>query len=239
MIGSGIPESVSCRGNVGVAEVSDLADLTAWYRGNSGVTTDANGVNAWADQSGNGYDVTQATDAKKPDNTDTQNGLTVITFDGTDDELAYGVSLFTAISQPNTIFLVYQWTYLDGNARIPLDGDGSGTRNVIYRLGSAGYNLAFHAGSTADTGTGADTNMHVHACVFDGASSDYRLDGSYIMQAGNVGTNALDGITLGSMYTSNAPAHVRIAEALFYDGEKTLSEMQAIEVELNAKWAVY
>jgi len=38
-----------------------------WFRGDLGVTQDGGGkVQTWADQSGNGYDVTQATSSKRP-----------------------------------------------------------------------------------------------------------------------------------------------------------------------------
>lgn len=43
-----------------------LAGLVTWLRADLGVTSDVNGVSAWADQSGNGHNYAQATNANKP-----------------------------------------------------------------------------------------------------------------------------------------------------------------------------
>ena len=45
---------------------SDLAGLVAWYQLGTGITNTGAGVSKWADQSGNGRDLLQATDANRP-----------------------------------------------------------------------------------------------------------------------------------------------------------------------------
>jgi hypothetical protein len=68
---------------------SSIAGLALWIRGDAGVTLDgSNNVTTWADQSGNGRDLTQGTAGKRPAGTAvTLNGLAVVRFDGSDDEL--------------------------------------------------------------------------------------------------------------------------------------------------------
>src|SRR5262245_29682685 len=65
-------------------------NLQLWFRADAGVTTNGTGnVSAWADQSGNGNNVTNTTAANQPlwlDNT--LNGLPVVRFDGANDELS-------------------------------------------------------------------------------------------------------------------------------------------------------
>ena len=44
----------------------DLDNLVAWYQFNIGITVTGAGVSTWADQSGNGNDLLQSTDADRP-----------------------------------------------------------------------------------------------------------------------------------------------------------------------------
>ena len=64
----------------GVDACDDVADLVAWFDATTGVTTGA--TFTWADQSGNGNDVTQSTAVLQPSVTAScQNSLDCIYFD--------------------------------------------------------------------------------------------------------------------------------------------------------------
>src|SRR5439155_19226332 len=68
-----------------------VAGYAAWYDASdtSTITASSNAVSQWNDKSGNGYHLTQGTGSRQPlTNTDTINGLNVIKFDATDDQLA-------------------------------------------------------------------------------------------------------------------------------------------------------
>jgi len=50
----------------GESIVPDMSDAVAWYRQGQGVTVTGAGVSTWADQSGNGNDLDQASDTSRP-----------------------------------------------------------------------------------------------------------------------------------------------------------------------------
>lgn len=64
---------------------SDLLNLEAWYKADAGITTVSSAVSVWADQSGNGRDVTQGVVSSRPAyGSVTLNGINVLSFDGTE-----------------------------------------------------------------------------------------------------------------------------------------------------------
>lgn len=79
-----------------------------WLRADLGITLNVGNVSAWADQSGNGLDVSQGTAASQPLYVASwKNGKPAITFDGVDDILRRATAFFTA-GQALTIFVVGQ-----------------------------------------------------------------------------------------------------------------------------------
>ena len=96
-----------------------LTSLRAWFKSDTG-TTIATGVSAWADQSGNGNNLVQATGSLQPALTSNAiNGLPALTFDGADDTMTVAFALV----QPSTVFfvmrpiaLVASRTFVDGGA---------------------------------------------------------------------------------------------------------------------------
>jgi len=84
-----------------------IPNLAAYYDSDFGITKDgSNKVSAWADQSGNGRDLVQATSSLQPLWEDNQlNGHPIITFDGIDDYL-----LFTPLSRflPYSLWIVFK-----------------------------------------------------------------------------------------------------------------------------------
>lgn len=77
---------------------SDIANLFAWYRFNTGITITGSGVSQWNDQTANALHITQATDAQRPTNS---SGL--ITFDGVQQRL---VNATATVAQPLTVCLL-------------------------------------------------------------------------------------------------------------------------------------
>src|SRR6056300_651333 len=84
----------------------DTTSLESFCSGTNGFVT------TWYDQSGNGNDATQSTDANQPQivssgSVITENGKPTVQFDGSDDSLF--VSLTSALSQPNTIIITHKF----------------------------------------------------------------------------------------------------------------------------------
>jgi alpha-tubulin suppressor-like RCC1 family protein/Ca2+-binding RTX toxin-like protein len=91
--------------------VSEIEGMKLWLKADAGVTKDSSGyVSVWADQSGNGHDVSQTTSASQPQwVSDATNGQPVIRFDGSNDYLT-GVTTSDFKPTNITIMAVYKLT---------------------------------------------------------------------------------------------------------------------------------
>lgn len=109
-------------GDTDVAEIlpSAITGLQAWYKSDTGVTESPAGVvSAWADQSGNGYTLSQATAGMRPTIVAGQlNGYPAVRFDGVDDGLQSAVNVATFPSKRGTCFVVCKPTAEFGNGLI-------------------------------------------------------------------------------------------------------------------------
>ena len=108
---------------------SDFSDLVLWLKADSGVKFDiANKrVSRWDDQSGNGYNFEQNTEANKPlrEGYDGANDKAYISFDGTNDSLESG-SNFPVSTNSYTIFVVAKQNYA-----------GTASKDILSYLRSA------------------------------------------------------------------------------------------------------
>ena len=214
----------------------DVLDLspTAWFDASdeSTITDTGGAVDTWADKSGNGYDLTQATAANKPTTgTRTLNGLNVLDFDGSSDylQVAFGATL----TQPNTIFMVFELES-GGGTRFLYDGIDASNRHVIYR--SSGIYRAF---AGVDQGGGsADTDPHISRAVFNGTSSSLFIDGSSNIATSDFGSQSLTGFTLGARYSIDNFFSGAIAELIIVDGTLTAGQISATETYLADKWGI-
>lgn len=120
---------------VSVFSPSDLPNLEAWYKADAGITTVSSAVSVWADQSGNGRDMTQGTAANRPAyGSETLNGIDVLTFDGSDWINSAGVSSHNFLHQGDSTFFILARA---GNVANP----------------NAGYGyIGSNAGATSKTG---------------------------------------------------------------------------------------
>src|SRR5438105_4905894 len=81
------------------------------------ITQSANAVSQVNDGSVTADNLTQATGANQPlTNTDTLNGLNVIKYDGTNDNLTGGAG--NTIAQPDTIFIAFKSSGFSGDAHM-------------------------------------------------------------------------------------------------------------------------
>ena len=205
----------------------------AWYDASdtSTITESGGTVSQLDDKSGNGNNLTQATEANKPTTgTRTLNGLNVLDCDGLDGlQVDFGVDY----SQPNTIFVVAQLDDLD-SAQTFFDGI-SGTKRHI---GQMYYNAVWRmdAGVSLNGGT-SDTNAHLLRFVYNTTSSTLHVDGVSTL-SGNAGTNVLDGFTFGSNYLFNFGVDGVIAEAIVVDGTLTAQQITDTETYLADKWGI-
>lgn len=197
-----IPVLMSGSGLQYIASLSPAA----WYRYGVGITSAGALVSAWADQSGNGRNLLQATGTNQP-TLDTDNS---ILFDGSDNFLK--TDAFT-LNQPETIYLLAKqvtWTIADSLF------DGNASAGGKIRQGSVTPGLLLNAGSsTADLATPAVGAFSVITTIFNGASSGMSVN-TGTFTTGNAGANNLGGITLASGGGAIQYANVAFKEVIVF-----------------------
>lgn len=205
-------------------EVED-GTLAAWVgAGNDGF------VATWYDQSGNSRDATQATAGSQPQIVDngsvvTEGGKPAILFDDSDDKLKASFSL---TPQPNVIFSVLTSNATEGETptHIAYDDDSGDARNTYDANGDA------FAGSATNGSPLPAGQQAVASIIYDGASSFIYRNGA-LDAAGDVGTQGLSGLTIGSRFDGTLPWDGTIQEILVYPYE--LRTLQ-YRIEGNLCW---
>ena len=200
----------------------DIPNLVAWYRADLGITLNGADVSDWADQSGNGNHISQATAANQPlfnaSDVDFNNNSSV-EGDGVSELLRRTAFVTGAIPQPNTLVIVYK---MDDNVGVQ-NLCNSGTASARQALFAVDTDFRMFA-STAQSIHTADTNTHTLIGLFNGASSNSWLDGVAGTPAGTVGTEAMNGLTLFANDISLAWVNGKIAEFAVYDRDLTNAE---------------
>ncbi len=211
----------------------DFAGLEFWFDGKDASTFSLNGnkVIQWDDKSGNGRHVSNAVDVTRP----TWNAVTGrVTFTAANSTFLQSAAFASALSQPNTIFVVYKITGNLADSEIIFDGVTGVGRNVFWIHGG---DFRIYGGATLiDGATNANDNIHV-AC-FNGVSSEYWINGVSVL-AGNVGADPLDGITLGTLNSFGMQfADAELMEVFGYNRVMTTSERQSLELYVTDKWGL-
>jgi hypothetical protein len=183
-------------------------NLMAWYSKGTGITSSANAVSAWADQSGNTRHLVQATGSAQP----TLQGDGTIIFDGTADRL---VAVF-AVSAPVTMYLrMKQITWSADKIIAGLESYGSG----ILQRGTT-PEIAIFGGSYVANNSALALNTWGNvaagfASAALGAGSFVRINATTL--TGSPGAHAgLTGFMLGANDDGFGPTNIQVAEVLLY-----------------------
>lgn len=159
---------------------TDIGGLVLWLRADMGTTLNGSNVAAWADQSGNGNDFSQATDARRPTLTTGSHGKPVLSFTGTllsNATFLQGPSFGAALASGGELFIVTK-----NAADPPASGAGG-----IYKFGTGGlqgthipftnglvYNdFASNARKTTNVDPGNFAAWHTHGVV--SKANDWRM----------------------------------------------------------------
>jgi len=223
---------------------SDISSIHSWFLAGSGTyntgTTEATNnqrIITWVNQTG-GNNLTQATADSKPffRATAGPNSLPIIDFDGIDDFMA--TAAFTALSQPNHIFLIgstVAWTLNDTFF------DGGGANESRLYMSAATPNLKMWAGSasSADGNSGVGT-FHLHECLFKaGTLSTFIVDDNASQAAFDAGAGTMSGGTLGALGDGLSNyGSVEIAEFMVFDGEVTGADLTSLRAYINDRYGI-
>ena len=226
-----------------------VPNMQYWVKADAGVNGGAT-ASAWADQSGNGFDVTQATIASQPTRLSNRTNFNpAIQFDGTNDQLTLpGGILGTTTYTDFNAFLVTRTNAITSST--PFFETVSGGRvtayipftdNVLYW--DAGANNATQRlqepwGGTINTnyiwGLTASTTATVSGARQDIYRNGRRIDFDNTLNSftGNNSVFNLGSSGGGSYYNGE------IDEVVFYRGALPLNQFQRVQSYLAIKWGI-
>jgi hypothetical protein len=235
------------------------ANLELWLKGDAGITI-GTGVSQWADQSGNGRNFTQGTGTKQPLNSNTLNGLPVVTFQRANSQYLQQSAGVNMPSGACTVFVVYKlrstpaggalWNlyHFISDSRIEeaiAFGNGNGFGNFNF-LGESGPGTTL----LRTIPDAWDTNAHQLSMTFAGkyqannASFGVRLgETTKVVSANGGGNYAVSGQSISSIGAFRNDLEVQfmdgdIAEILHYSRVLSAGEIASAEAYLTARWGV-
>lgn len=192
----------------------DTSALSAFVGANDGF------VATWYDQSGNGYDATQATTTAQPR---IVGSGTIDTDSGADPAPRFnGAELVRADFNPTTLAQPVWYSFVAeravGGARYFFDSADGAARNIVFSNGSVEQ---MFAGTTVATTATQDTNRYLYSALFNGASSKMWRNGSDVSPASSPGTQGMDGITIGARFSSTSHLFGYITEMVLWEADQT------------------
>lgn len=208
--------------------------LTDFATENTFVSTNTGFVKTWYDQSGNGRNVSQATQINMPKRILTgteqvKDTIPAIFFDRTTDPDALAGTIGT-YSQTNTIIVFASASATDSNGRI-IDSQNGSNRNMLD-IANAGNILM--SGGTQQTMTTATTNLSLYIAEFSGATSSLYIKETLYPAPATVGTNALESLYIGRNAANNTFYTGHLIELIIYNRALTTNERRLIVQDYKA-----
>lgn len=184
----------------------------------------------WYDQSGNGYDVEQATTSRQPQIVAsgavlTKNGKP--SANGGSGIVLLSNTLPTPLSQPTNLILVA----------------ASGGASNRYAFGETQYfgtgasNFSMYAQYFAYTSTAIDTNQHLWFAEYNSPNSNAYQDGAQVISNQNVGSYSVTKIRLFNLTTNNG-WDGSIQEVIVYPSNQSANRT-GIESNINTYYSIY
>lgn len=216
----------------------DIAGLKLWLKADALSLNDGDQVSTWADSSGQGNDVTQATSGKQPIfKTAIIGGKPTVRFDGSNDTLINTTG--PSISQPYTLFTTGRWAGTDFQAAFT-DG-GAGLQCHCPYIDSSNRPALFFGSALATSPNSLSANTpYLWSGIGNGASSILYQNGADTTASGNPGTNSLIGFCLASNEPAGGTEYLAcdISEIIVYDSSLSTGNRQAVEDYIGTKYSI-
>lgn len=187
--------------------------------------SDGNQVASWTDSSGNAKHAANATSGEQPTyQTNEINGMPVVRFDSTDDDLTITGH---GLTKPCTIAMVMKSAAADSSDRFI-----SSTNMMVTRV--AGPLFSMSGGPTYGT---HDTNVHVHVLGFAATGDQYgSLDGTVTTGGAAAGAPSAN-LVLNSGGAANV-AGMDLGEIVAIQGALSVDDRQKLEGYLAHRWGL-
>jgi len=199
----------------GVSVIPDSEDLHARYDVRVLSLSNNDSVTTWADETGNGHDLTAGTAPTYI--ADGIDGNPVVRFGGVDEFLDVA---FSTISQPYSVFILFQFQSFDSNDLNFVTGPETGSGGLNFTSDMTGNDTyTINSGSSIRGGT-VDTNPSIFSNILDGASSAMRKNGSQIA-SGDAGGDGMQGLSVGDNGSGAENAEIDVVEILVYPQDKS------------------
>ena len=222
--------------------------LLLWFKSDAGITQSGGKVSAWADQSANADNSTQATAASQPTIVENAlNGKPVVRFDGTDDYLSFstvainGLNGMTivmvaanAVNQNPTTHAHAAGIYWDETASWGTAYLSPYQSKIRYRFGTGQTNNLPEYTRPESLGLG----FSITAAVHNATSETLYVNGASVLtQTGKLAAiaNCKDSGFLGRGYATTY-FNGDIAEVMVYNRALTAEELAAVNSYLAAKY---
>ena len=195
-------------------------------------------VPTWYDQTTNARNFTQATQLNMPKTfisgtEQRKQNIKAIYFDRTSDADFLGCAIGD-YAQPNTIiFIAAVDSISSGNGRI-IDSQDAAKRHFVD-IGAS--NVRMSAGTQQDI-TGANTNLNLYICEFNGASSKMYINGVAYNAPASINTNNVNGLYIGRNPANNTFFTGHFVELIMYNRILTQAERLYIQKDVRAFYKI-
>ena len=220
---------------------TDIAGLVVWLKADTLALNDGDPVTTWADQSGSGNDLAQATASLKPTyQTNEINGRPIVQADGSDDEMETAGSLTL---KPVTVVFVARPTNFTNYRTIFGSGTDGGLQIRFTQTTGTVHTLAQSTAAIAtSTGTAVAATPIMVAFSYSAVGAYvFRLDGAADSSGTNDQTITAEPIILLNHGTApgGEPFIGGLGELLIYDSVLAEADIISLETYLNGRWAVF
>jgi Concanavalin A-like lectin/glucanases superfamily/F5/8 type C domain len=220
-----------------------------WLKADAGVTINGTTVSAWADQSGNGYNVSQATVANQPIfQASDFNGQPAISFDGSTDFLNNTVNNVVTPGAGRTVFIVSKaacnsvaLNYITFRRSTLLCSYQSGSPNFIYSDGVNAGNNASAPANWFDTIKAKPTILSFYNSGIAPNKLNLRMNQQAIVvsQSGGVASESgTAGFSIGRREDGAYFGNGAIAEIIVYNSELNATDRTTVENYLATKYGI-
>jgi len=215
----------SAQGGGGIPSVLDDGNTFAWYDYMENVTTSGSDVTEWGDKTGNGNNLTSA--SQPPELTDTG-----ILFNGTDEELSSGAK---TLNQPEFIYMVFKQVTWALNDYV---FDGRTTISGALTQDATSGEIKAAAGSFSAANSNLPINTYgIVRVLFNGALSKLVVNDTTPI-TGDFGSANMSGFTLGRRGQSTRFSNIEVKEIIIRKTADTEPDETAIYNYLKNKYSL-